>query len=822
MMSMRLPVIAVITALAAGVLTAPAAMARTETITEPTRVVWHPTNPNLAYIARGLLGWDLSKTISKVDFSTTPATVTDLVTLSDTIDNRCHTNVSALAITPDGTTLYAGGYSCVMRIELSNPTNYAAGYIGQDWVQQIAVGSNAAYAIHAEGGAVFKAVKGATSWEKDWTALVAADHSAWRPVSRSGALTPDGTRLLVANETGGKDVRLINTSDGTQTTIADTGPSLAVAVDPLGTYAIVLNGEQGIKRVDLTTNPPTVTASVTVPSDRRLRDLSINFDGSFVYVLGDATNTLLKINPTDLSIASRVSLESAPTDVAASPISNNNNVLVAMPRASTPPTQGKLMRFPAAPGAPSSMSATGADESATLSFTAPQDGFSAITNYEYRLDGTGAWTPLSPADTTSPVTIPGLTNGTAVAIELRAVNAMGNGTASSSVNVTPISTPRVPRSVSATAGNAQITVQFTDPVSDGGSAITNYQYSLNGGTSWTSMSPATTTSPLTITGLSNGTTYQVSIRAVNGQGGGTASSALSVTPRDPSASSGDSGSSGSSSSSDPEPTPTPTPSPTSTAAAPAPVAVPEPVAVGEGLIVVDGRTTKVAVVAVEGRKWQVRGEDFSLEFVPQATFGQLDGSFSAKAGSWVDVNGDGFWPGTLVASYLPGALADSLGKATVGADGTFSVRARFPASLTAGQYVFQVNGLANATQVRSVNLGLRLLAADPVTRKAVSKRVIFQPGQATLTAKARANLAKFVLQYRGQASVAIAVPTVGKGATTQDRALARKRAQAVVSALKQQGVTTPVRITRGTRVGTDPSADRRVTVWFRFPAATAS
>ena len=813
MIPLKLPVVAVITALAAGVLTAPAATARTETITEPTRVVWHPTDSNIAYVATDFDNFDLGKTITKVDFSTTPATLTDLVTMTDPA--HCHANVNTLSITPDGSTLYAGGYSCVMKIDLSNPTAYTSGFIGQGWVQQIAVGSDAAYAIHAEQGAVYKAVKTGATWGSSWSVLVAAQFAG--PVSRGGALSQDGSTLYVTNENGGTNLRQIDTTTGTETSVAGTGPGLGIAIDPKdGAYALIINGERQIMRLDLTgSSAGTVTATASL-ANRRLRDISIDADGAFAYVVADVDKTLLKINPADLSVVSKYTFPSGAGDVAASPILSNNAVLLSMPYTNT------LLRLPAAPNAPTSVTATGADESATLSFTAAQDGFSAITNYEYRLDGTGAWTPLSPADTTSPVTIPGLTNGTAVGIELRAVNAMGDGAASSSVNVTPISTPRVPRSVSASAGNAQITVQFTDPVSDGGSAITNYQYSLNGGTSWTSMSPATTSSPLTITGLSNGTTYQVSIRAVNGQGGGTASSALSVTPRDPSASSGDSGSSGSSSSSDPERTPTPTPTPTSTAAAPAPVAVPEPVAVGEGLIVVDGRTTKVAVVAVEGRKWQVRGEDFSLEFVPQATFGQLDGSFSAKAGSWVDVNGDGFWPGTLVASYLPGALADSLGKATVGADGTFSVRAKFPASLTAGQYVFQVNGLANATQVRSVNLGLRLLAADPVTRKAVSKRVMFLPGQATLTAKARATLAKFVQQYRGQASVAIAVPTVGKGATTQDRALARKRAQAVVSALKQQGVTTPVRITRGTRVGTDPSADRRVTVWFRFPAAKAS
>lgn len=45
-------------------------------------------------------------------------------------------------------------------------------------------------------------------------------------------------------------------------------------------------------------------------------------------------------------------------------------------------------------------------------------------------------------------------------------------------------------------------------------------------------SPVATTSPLVITGLTNGTTYPVKLRAVNSASAGTASSAVSVTPRD--------------------------------------------------------------------------------------------------------------------------------------------------------------------------------------------------------------------------------------------------------------------------------------------------
>ena len=83
---------------------------------------------------------------------------------------------------------------------------------------------------------------------------------------------------------------------------------------------------------------------------------------------------------------------------------------------------------------------------------------------------------------------------------------------------------------SITAGNGQLSVAFSAPSSNGGAAVSNYEYSLNGGGSWTARSPANTASPLIITSLTNGTPYDVQIRAVNSAGGGTASSTVQGTP----------------------------------------------------------------------------------------------------------------------------------------------------------------------------------------------------------------------------------------------------------------------------------------------------
>ena len=63
-------------------------------------------------------------------------------------------------------------------------------------------------------------------------------------------------------------------------------------------------------------------------------------------------------------------------------------------------------------------------------------------------------------------------------------------------------------------------IDFIPPGFNGGLPITNYEYSLDSGSTWTPVSPAKTTGPIRIPSLSNGTKYSVSLRAVNALGGG--------------------------------------------------------------------------------------------------------------------------------------------------------------------------------------------------------------------------------------------------------------------------------------------------------------
>jgi hypothetical protein len=163
----------------------------------------------------------------------------------------------------------------------------------------------------------------------------------------------------------------------------------------------------------------------------------------------------------------------------------------------------------------------------SVAFTAGDDGGSAITTYEYSLDG-GAWTPRGSGTTGSPLVITGLANGTTYQVRIRAVNAVGSGAPSVSVSATTAAVPLAPTITGITPGDEKLNVAFTAG-SDGGLPITTYEYSLDGG-SWTPRGSGTTGSPLVITGLANGTTYQVRIRAVNAVGPGEASNEVPGAP----------------------------------------------------------------------------------------------------------------------------------------------------------------------------------------------------------------------------------------------------------------------------------------------------
>ena len=193
---------------------------------------------------------------------------------------------------------------------------------------------------------------------------------------------------------------------------------------------------------------------------------------------------------------------------------------------------------PTVPSAPTDVKAevvTG-ESQATVSFAAPAySGGSSITGYTVTSNPGG----ITATGTGSPITVTGLTYGIAYTFTVSAINAIGSSIDSAPSNrVVPmehVSVPDTPTRVTAAAGNGEATVSFTAPDRDGGSPITGYTVIASPG----GRTAFGTGSPITMTGLSNGTTYTFTVIAVNAAGS-SASSAPSnaVIPRDSSTNSG--------------------------------------------------------------------------------------------------------------------------------------------------------------------------------------------------------------------------------------------------------------------------------------------
>ena len=160
--------------------------------------------------------------------------------------------------------------------------------------------------------------------------------------------------------------------------------------------------------------------------------------------------------------------------------------------------------------------------SATVAYTAAATG-GPVTTF------TATSTPGSFTGTgTSPITVTGLQSATSYTFTVSAANANGTQTSGSSSSITATTVPQAPTIGTFTDGGTGTTgtLSFTAGAT-GGSAITNYSFSTDGST-YTALSPAQTSSPLSLTGLTAGT-YNFSVRAINANGSSAASSNASGT-----------------------------------------------------------------------------------------------------------------------------------------------------------------------------------------------------------------------------------------------------------------------------------------------------
>ena len=180
---------------------------------------------------------------------------------------------------------------------------------------------------------------------------------------------------------------------------------------------------------------------------------------------------------------------------------------------------------PEVPGAPTGLTVSPGSEAVRVGFTAPaDDGGATITGYRITpYAGSTALAVRTVSSATSHV-IGGLVNGTAYTFTVQAVNSAGTGPKATSPSATPRTLPGAPGTVTATAGDGSASVSWVAPTVTGGAPVTGYEVTpWVGGAAQPSRSFATAATTRVISGLTNGTSYRFSVRAVNAAGVGASS-----------------------------------------------------------------------------------------------------------------------------------------------------------------------------------------------------------------------------------------------------------------------------------------------------------
>lgn len=181
------------------------------------------------------------------------------------------------------------------------------------------------------------------------------------------------------------------------------------------------------------------------------------------------------------------------------------------------------------PGPPQNVTASPTNGGASISFSPPaSDGGSPITSYGANCAAAGQTTVFQ-SGSGSPLVMSGMANGVQYTCTVGAGSFAGSGP-TVMVNVTPRTVPGAPTSAAATAGNAQASIAFVAPASNGGSMITGYTATCTSMTAVTRTGTAAM-SPVVVTGMTNGTAYDCSVVATNAAGNGVASNTTAVTPR---------------------------------------------------------------------------------------------------------------------------------------------------------------------------------------------------------------------------------------------------------------------------------------------------
>ena len=343
-----------------------------------------------------------------------------------------------------------------------------------------------------------------------------------------GMAVNDGDDTVYVANSGGRTVSVINgRSLDDSGTITLGGDPRAVAVNDGDDTVYVTNSASGTVSV---INGQTRTVDDTITVGTRPYGVAVDQRDDTVYVTNQGGRTVSVINGRTRTVDDTITVGTSPYGVAVNDGSGTNAGLVYVANEGGS-TVSVIARVSASLGSVSGL----AGSTVTLTLDVPQVDYdvddSTVTSVSFG-DDTATGLTAAAGDAWS-LTVPAGSGTVPVTVTFK------GGLTASAGSFTylpppppPVFPPSAPRDLVGVPGDREVGLSWTAPADAGSFPISTYQAVVSpGGQSCLVAAPAVT---CTISGLTNGTTYTATVRALNGAGWGPYSTASAAfTPQAP-------------------------------------------------------------------------------------------------------------------------------------------------------------------------------------------------------------------------------------------------------------------------------------------------